>query len=183
MKLKLSELASIAEIIGAAAVVVSLLYVGAQVRDNARAVRSAAVNDANTAMQAWYLTVSNNRQVSELWLDGLAGAEDLSVDDEYQFQLVMHAAFLGFQNSFLLAQEGSLDNEIMRSITAALLTTKNLPGMRSYWRQRRGYFHHDFAAYIDKLFAGDASSDAVDVFRDAAAAQKSAEGPPEADTQ
>ena len=41
MKTKLSELASIAEIIGAFAVVISLIYVGVQVNDSAGAVRSA----------------------------------------------------------------------------------------------------------------------------------------------
>lgn len=66
-----SDLASIAEIIGAIAIVISLLYVGLQVRDSARAVGSAAVNDANTSIQSWYLNISNNRQLSELWLDGL----------------------------------------------------------------------------------------------------------------
>ena len=57
MKLKLSELASIAEIIGAFAVVLSLIYVGVQVNDNAGAVRSAAANDANVATQSWYMQI------------------------------------------------------------------------------------------------------------------------------
>ena len=83
-----------------------------------------------------------------------------------------HAAFLAFQNSFLLAQEGSLDEDIFGAITAALLPTKDLPGMRRYWRQRRGYFFPEFAEYIDDLFTGEESSDAVDVYRDAAAAQQ-----------
>ena len=156
---------------------VSLLYVGAQVRDSARAVRSAAVNDANTSIQAWYLNISNNRQMSALWLDGLLSAEPLDADDEYQFHMTMHAAFLGFQNSVLLAKEGTLDDDILGSITAALLPVKDLPGMRRYWRQRRGYFYFEFADYIDKLLAGDASSDAVDVFRDASRAQQKSEGP------
>ena len=55
MKFKLSDLASIAEIIGAFAVVISLIYVGVQVNDSAGAVRSASANDANVAVQSWYL--------------------------------------------------------------------------------------------------------------------------------
>ena len=46
LRLKLSEWASIAEIIGAIAVIVSLIYVGYQVNDNTSAIRSAAANDA-----------------------------------------------------------------------------------------------------------------------------------------
>ena len=168
MKIGLSQLASVAEIVGAAAVVISLLYVGAQVRDSARAVRSAAVNDANAAVQAWYFNLSNNRQVSELYLEGLRSKEPLETGDEFQFMLTAHAAFLAFQNSFLLAREGSLDEDVMGSITAALLPVKDLPGIQRYWRQRRGYFFPGFVDYIDSILESDATSDAVDIFREAA---------------
>ena len=45
--MKLSELASVAEIIGAFAVVISLIYVGVQVNDRADAVQFASAKDAN----------------------------------------------------------------------------------------------------------------------------------------
>jgi len=57
MRLKLSEWASIAEIIGAFAVVISLLYAGVQVNDSASAVRSASANDVNVALQSRYLEI------------------------------------------------------------------------------------------------------------------------------
>ena len=84
MKLKLSKLASIAEIIGAFAVVISLIYVGVQVNDSASAVRAASTNDANVALQSWYL----------------------------------------------LAEVGTIDAEFREAITAAIVGTKQLPGMR-----------------------------------------------------
>ena len=171
MKLKLSEMASIAEVVGAVAVVISLLYVGVQVQDSARAVRSAAVNDANSSIQAWYLNISNNRQMSELWLDGLLSEQTLETDDEFQFMMTVHGIFLGFQNSFLLAQEGSLDERVLKSIMAALLPVKDLPGLQRFWRQRSGYFYPDFALYVDAILTGDESSDAVDVYRNAVLAR------------
>ena len=62
MKLKLAEYAHIAEIIGAFAVVISLIYVGAQVHDSASAVRSASANDVNVALQSWYLEIGTDRK-------------------------------------------------------------------------------------------------------------------------
>jgi len=64
LKLKLSELANIAEIIGAFAVVISLIYVGLQVNNSAVAVRSASANDANVALQNWYLEIGSDQQTS-----------------------------------------------------------------------------------------------------------------------
>ena len=113
MKLKLSEWASIAEIIGAFAVVISLIYVGIQVNDSTSAVRAASANDANVAMQNWYLQIGSNQQTSELFYQALISEEALSNEEEFQFLMIMHAVFMGFQNDYLLAEEGIIDAELL----------------------------------------------------------------------
>ena len=164
MKIKLSELASIAEIIGAFAVVISLIYVGIQVNDSAGAVRSASANDANVAMQNWYLQIGSNQQTSELVYQALISEEALSNEEEFQFLMMMHAIFLGFQNNYLLAEEGTIDLELREAITAAILGIKALPGMRRYWRQRKSYLHSGFAGYVDQLLMQDTDV-SVDIYR------------------
>ena len=129
MKLKLAEYAHIAEIIGAFAVVISLLYVGVQVNDSASAVRAASANDVNVALQSWYLEIGTSQQTSELFYAALTSEEPLSNEEEFQFLMMLHGAFLAFQNSYLQAQEGTIDNELREAITAAILGVKSLPGM------------------------------------------------------
>ena len=67
MRYKLSDLASLAEIIGAFAAVMSLIYVGIQVNDSASAVWAASANDTSVAIQNWYLQVGSDQQTSELF--------------------------------------------------------------------------------------------------------------------
>ena len=152
MKFKLSEWASIAEIIGAFAVVISLLYVGVQVNDSASAVRSASANDANVALQNWYMQIGSDQQTSELFYQALTSEKALSHQEEFQFLMMLHGAFLAFQNGYLLAEEGTIDLELREAITAAILGVKELPGTKRYWRQRRSYLHPDFADYVDQLY-------------------------------
>ena len=151
MRLKLSEWASVAEIIGATAVIISLVYVGFQVNDNTSAIRSAAANDASVAMQSWYLEMGSNREASDLWFNAMTSPEPLPTHDEFQFMMMMHAVLLGMQNSYLLAQEGTIDAEFREGITTAIVAVKDLPGMERYWRQRRDFFHSGFTEYIDGL--------------------------------
>jgi len=160
----LLEYSAVAEIVAAIAVVISLIYVGIQVTDSTRAVRSAAANDANVAMQSWYLEVGGNRQISDLWLTTMRGVDDLLPEDEFQFLMVTHAGFLGFQNSYLLADEGTLDPSIKDAITSAIRGVKGLPGFELYWRQRKDYLHPGFAQYVEEL-RGLGSLDTVDVYR------------------
>lgn len=75
MKLKLSEFASVAKIVGAFVVVVSLIHVGVQVNESNRAVRSASVNDASELVdgltgtgRTTILTVKNTPGMKRYWL-------------------------------------------------------------------------------------------------------------------
>jgi hypothetical protein len=158
------EWGALGELIGGIAIIVSLIYVGIQVNDNAGAVRSAAANDANGAMQSWYLEIGSNQQASELWYGAMTSEAVRSNQEEFQFLMMTHAAFLGFQNSYLLAEEGTIDPELREALNAAILGVKDLPGMSRYWRQRRSYLHKDFVEYVNELLTG-AALDTVDIYR------------------
>ena len=162
--MNLQDLASVAEIVGGIAVVVSLIYVGLQVHDSTAAIRSAAASDATTAMQSWYLEMGSNRQASDVWFNAMKSPEPLPAHDEFQFLMSMHTAILGMQNSYLLSKEGTLDEEFREAVTTAIIAVKDLPGMDRYWRQRRGFFHTGFAEYVDSLLAQDAI-ETLDIYK------------------
>ena len=77
---------------------------------------------------------------------------------------MLHGAFLAFQNSYLLAEEGTIDTKRREAITAAIVGVKDLPGMTRYWRQRRSYLHSGFADYVDQLMKQE-TDDSVDIYR------------------
>jgi hypothetical protein len=164
MKFNLSHMASIAEIIGAFAVVISLIYVGVQVNDSAIAVRSASANDANVALQNWYLHIGSDEQTSGLFYEGLTSKEPLPNKEEFQFLMMFHGAFLAMQNSYLLAEEGTIDIDLREALTSVLLGVKDTPGMRRYWQQRKSTLHSDFADYIDELLEENTIPD-MDIYR------------------
>ncbi len=165
MKSRLSDLAHLAEIVGALAVIVSLVYVGIQVKDSVGASRSASVNDANVALQSWYLEVGTNEQASALFYRGLMSAEALPAAEEFQFLMTFHGVFLAFQNSYWLTEEGTLDPELLESLTAAILGVKDTPGMRRYWRQRKSYLNASFGEYVEQLLRRETNT-SMDIYRE-----------------
>ncbi len=149
------EWGALGELIGGIAIIGSLIYVGIQVKDSAGATRSAAANDASVTMQSWYLEIGSNREASDVWFNAMMSTESLSAHDEFQFMMMMHAAMLGVQNSYLLTQAGTLDPELRDGITTSIVAVKDLPGMERYWRQRKNFFHSGFTKYVDDLLARD----------------------------
>jgi len=91
MKLRLSEIASVAEIVGAIAIVISLIYVGIEVKDSTRAVRSATANESIAAMSAWYLNVGSSEQASQMFFKGMTNPESLTREEKTQYIFLSHA--------------------------------------------------------------------------------------------
>ena len=159
MKFKLSDMASIAEVIGAVAIVVSLIYVGVQVEDSTRAVRSATANETSAALSTWYREIGTDPEAGRVFLDGMTNPELLSREELFRFIFLAHSVILEFQAAFYLAQEGTLDLELQASITNTLLAVKDQPGMALYWEQRGNLFQPSFQSYFNALIAsGDADN-------------------------
>ena len=75
----------------------------------------------------------------------------LTNEEEYQFLMMLHGAFLGFQNSYLLAEEGTIDEELLDTLKTTIDNIHRLPGLKRYWRQRRSYLHPGFAEWVDRV--------------------------------
>lgn len=151
--MSLEQLALLAEVLGAVAILVTLIYLAIQVKDSARASRSAAVTDATTAMQGFYEQLGANSEASDLFLNGLRDPLALSDERRFQYLMLMHSCFLGFQRSYFLAREGTLDIELRNSIGTAIQAVNHLPGMHHYWMQRKSFFQPDFVAWVESLLA------------------------------
>jgi len=115
-------------------------------------------------LQNWYLQIGSDRETSERFYAALTSETPLSNQEEFQFLMMLHGAFLAFQNSYLLAEEGTIDTDLREAITAAILGVKTLPGMKRYWRQRRSYLHSGFAEYVDQLLLQETDV-TVDIYR------------------
>ena len=151
MKLKLSEMASLAEVIGAVAIVISLVYVGIQVSDSTRAGRSAAANETSSAISSWYSALGSNQQATQVFLDGITNPDSLSREETAQFIYLLHGLMLEYQNAYYLSQEGTLDVELQESLTNTILGVRDQRGFLVYWGQRRGLFKSNFRAYMEDL--------------------------------
>ena len=147
----LGNWALIAEIVGSVAVVVSLVFVGVQLRANTSATRSATASAASSATTAWYNAMGTSAQASALFFDFMNDPHSLTPADRLQAVFVVHGALVNFQTSFMLANEGTLDNQIKDAILEAVVVVKDKPGFRYYWEQRRAFFYDAFQEYVEQL--------------------------------
>ena len=85
----LEQLSHLAQIVGTAGAIVSLLFVASQIRHNTRARER---NEHNTTMTEWTLirqAMVTNRDVAELMTAGLSGERDLDAADHLRLGLML----------------------------------------------------------------------------------------------
>jgi hypothetical protein len=68
--MNLNDLANLGQIIGAIAVVVSLIYVALQIRQNTNAIRSAAAQTVHEHFATWYRLVAADPGLSQIVVNG-----------------------------------------------------------------------------------------------------------------
>lgn len=151
MENRLQKITLITEIVGAVAIVISLIFVGIQFTENTKATKSATAASTVATISSWYIEMGNNQQSSSLFWNFMADPESLTSEERFQVLISLHGLFLTFQNSFYLSQQGTLDSNIQESITKAAAGVKDQPGFRLFWKLRRELFFPEFQKHIDEI--------------------------------
>jgi len=141
-------LGAIAELVGAVVVVVSLLYLAAQVRASTRQARFDASRELATRITDVSLSVSEGRELAEIFFHGATRMENLDPVDQVRFRGLMNGLFRGFEQQFVLRREGILDDEDWDAVRHILHDFAQLPGVRSYLQDRAGWYKRSFLDYL-----------------------------------
>jgi hypothetical protein len=99
-KLTLSSWASIAEIVSAIAVVLSLIYVATELRGNTRAVEAATLVEVNKIAREHLLLVWSNQEANRISLVGDEDLSQLSPEERQRYYWNVRSFWLGMQTVF-----------------------------------------------------------------------------------
>jgi len=146
---------AVTEILGALAVILSLIFVGVQIRENNRATMSATASASIDTASAWYYEVGNNEQSSALLYQYLTNPDSLTDEERFQATMNLHGLFLLFQNSYYLANDGTLEQTILHTLTEVVVGIKDLPGFHLFWKQRKSVFSEGFQDYVNSIIASE----------------------------
>ena len=151
-------LGAIGELVGAVAVVVTLIYVARQIHQvNAQSQASArysfieAYSDMNTS-------ISNNRELASVFRRGFAG-EELDEDERMQFFTLVGQFLNTWSVLFDLHREGLLPENQWVMVRKDIISLFSEPGGRAFWeRVGRLGVHEAFRDAVDEaLESGEAS--------------------------
>jgi len=148
--LKLSDWASIAEIIGAIAVVVSLLYLAAQINGQTQEARAAAMHEF---MVGWRESTAafTDRELSETFVKASSNFESLTKSDRLILFGGLHGLIRLFEEAFLQYKQKRLDPGLWDAINRQYSSLLSDPVYKRYWEMRGDWYHQEFRQYVDDM--------------------------------
>jgi hypothetical protein len=144
----IQDLANIGEAVGGLGVVISLLYLAFQIRQNTRAVRSSSYHQAAEQTWNYCLAVAQDASLAGILAKRMAG-ESLSPAEEIRANTADQALIYGFENMLRLHEEGLVDPDVWQNILANSITALRDDHMRALVASRPGPLSQRLLAVID----------------------------------
>ena len=105
----IQDLGSIGEFLGGLAVLVSLVYLALQIRQNTTSVRAAASASVAESLSRVTETMSLEPELARIWTEGLADHDSLDGDARIRFNMIFLTYMRRIENAFYQQSRGFLD--------------------------------------------------------------------------
>jgi len=140
---------AMAEFGGAVAVVVSLLYLAAQVRQNTRAIRGATAHAVTERQQA---ELHWSHEIADIFTKAIEAPESLTSAEAWSLSEWLNAAIVMRQNEFRQFRLGLLGEDAWEQSQSVVLMILSFPWGRNWWHVLgRHQVDEAMAAHIDDL--------------------------------
>ena len=151
------ELKSILEVLGAAAVLLGLAFVGFELRQNTAAVEASTRQSTTDASVGWLLAVASDPELAHLW--GIASKEPqkLSDTEAVQLHLLLRSQWIRFQNAYLQWKSGTFSDDDWNNYVGFICRTRmqaqlnaNSANLRvATWDNHKAVLDQQFVDFVE----------------------------------
>lgn len=146
----LEALGNIGDFLGGIGVVVTLLYLAAQIRQNTKMMRGAARQQlALTSQDTIYRWAEYAPAVMAAF-----NAEEQEPADEFRLQQLCRGMFRGWENYAYQHRIGLLDLSEWAAIHVTIQKMLAIPTVAEHWKGTRDEFSEVFVAEVESIVAG-----------------------------
>jgi hypothetical protein len=146
--MSLSDFASLGSFASGVAVLISLIYLSAQVRQATKHQQAQMLESRTTRLQDLAMRLAEPG-LAPLWHKQLMGAQDLTEAEVSQLGMIVRAYLMNGEATFLQHEQGLMDDRAFESIRKGWVVQLSLPATRVLWKLFRDGFDPAFGAWID----------------------------------
>lgn len=148
-KISLAELASVAEIIAAIAVVFSLFFVALEVRRNTRAVQTATLQSVLDIARQQVLLMASNADLNRISMAGDTAISKLTPEERMRYAWQNRSFWLGMQTVYRQWRLGVLPDEEWAVFNTVICHNIAVAGTRTLWQRETRTLIPEFVSVVE----------------------------------
>ena len=133
------------ELIGIAAIVISLFFVGLELRQNTDAVKASSIDGLSSLSQEFYLLMASDPELTRIFRDGRQDMGQLSENEFARFLWLERSRVVRLQTAFLQWQRGTLGDQDWLFYRSFVCRESE----RQSWDSTKTILVPDFVAYAE----------------------------------
>ena len=139
---------AIGEIVGAAAVVVSLLYLGIQIRAQTRQSKIAAMHDISAVFRE-VVSYFDDEHKSKLFIRALDENADLEEHEKFQLMVGCQRGLRVWEEAYYMHQAGNLDAKNWEGMNRQFQSFFAMPAFQRTWSLRAEFYGKEFRQMVE----------------------------------
>jgi hypothetical protein len=146
---------AIGELVGGAAVLVTLIYLAVQVRQGNSAGQRESLRGYVSELNNRLLEPQRDPEFVELFQQANRDWKSVSLRDQAVVSSVYSSYFFACAEAFALRESGNTDPALQYQADQAVASFLQVPGPAAWWEHTCSYFQPSFREHVDQLLASD----------------------------
>ena len=146
----LDALGNIGDFIGGIAVVITLLYLAYQLRQNTKSTQSASYQAIVSSMSELSRELAFDDGRSDLLTKGLQCPDGLSASERVRFSLLMTSYFRGLENIHFQYESKAIPDDVWQGWAYRIASSMQTPGCREWWQREQQLYSGRFRKFIEE---------------------------------
>jgi hypothetical protein len=147
----ITTLAAWGEFIGGIAVVVSLVYLASQIRQNSKLLRASTASSTSATSANFNGLIVQDSEVARIFREGMADPSSLSEDDMLRFEALLGMQFTAYNQEYQFVSDGVMGPAIWKNRIQTMRRMLSMPGFREWWTEWEDLYPEEFRNVVDGL--------------------------------
>jgi hypothetical protein len=139
---------AIAEVTASAGVMVSLVYLGLQIRSQVVESRLESGDELSRQLNGSYHALASETELARIFLKGLEDFSSLEGSEKVRFSAFLSSQMRISESMYFRHLTGRLASEVWTGLNAGLEDLFRSPGTRDWWQTRSHWYSKDFQSHI-----------------------------------
>jgi hypothetical protein len=142
-------LGAIGEIVGSAAVVLTLAYLAIQTKNSSQVARSNSTNQSRTALTEIMIMIASDSETSEVYYTGMTNPTSLSAEQRVRFDILIYLQVRGTETIFLEHKNKLISEELWLAQWRGQKKILGSPGGLESWRRQQEIVTPQFKDFVN----------------------------------